>query len=37
MAVTKTDFAEQLFDVVSLKKREAKDMVELFFEEIKKF
>src|SRR5664279_356500 len=35
MALTKTDFAEQLFDVVGLNKREAKAMVELFFEEIK--
>jgi integration host factor subunit alpha len=35
MALTKADFAEQLLDVVGLNKREAKDMVELFFEEIK--
>src|SRR5674476_902116 len=35
MALTKADFSEQLFDVVGLNKREAKDMVELFFEEIK--
>ena len=35
MAIKKADFAEQLFDVVGLNKREAKDMVELFFEEIK--
>src|SRR5664280_3158388 len=35
MTLTKADFAEQLFDVVGLDKREAKDMVELFFEEIK--
>jgi integration host factor subunit alpha len=35
MALTKTDFAEQLFDVVGLNKREAKDLVDLFFEEIK--
>ena len=36
MTLTKADFAEQLFDVVGLNKREAKDMVELFFEEIKR-
>ena len=35
MALTKADFSEQLLDVVGLNKREAKDMVELFFEEIK--
>jgi len=35
MALTRADFAEQLFDVLGLNKREAKDMVELFFEEIK--
>ena len=35
MTLTKADFAEQLFDVVGLNKREAKDMVDLFFEEIK--
>jgi integration host factor subunit alpha len=35
MALTKADFSEQLFDVVGLNKREAKTMVELFFEEIK--
>ena len=36
MALTKADFAEQLFDELGLKKREGKDIVELFFEEIKK-
>ena len=36
MALTKADFAEQLFDELGLKKREAKDIVELFFEEIKR-
>ena len=36
MALTKADFAEQLFDELGLKKREAKDMVELFFKEIKR-
>jgi len=35
MAVTKADFAEKLFDELGLNKREAKEMVELFFEEIK--
>lgn len=35
MAVTKADFAEKLFDEIGLNKREAKEMVELFFEEIK--
>jgi integration host factor subunit alpha len=34
MAVTKADFAERLFDEVGLNKREAKEMVELFFDEI---
>ena len=35
MTLTKADFAESLFDGTGLNKREAKDMVELFFEEIK--
>jgi integration host factor subunit alpha len=35
MTLTKADFAESLFDELGLNKREAKDMVELFFEEIK--
>ena len=35
MAVTKADFAERLFDELGLNKREAKELVELFFEEIK--
>ena len=35
MALTKADFAEHLFDELGLKKRNAKDMVELFFEDIK--
>lgn len=35
MALTKADFAERLFDELGLNKREAKDMVDLFFEEIK--
>ena len=33
-ALTKADFAEQLFDQLGLNKREAKEVVELFFEEI---
>jgi integration host factor subunit alpha len=36
MALTKADFAERLYDELGLNKREAKDMVELFFEEIKR-
>lgn len=35
MALTKADFAESLFDELGLNKREAKEMVEYFFEEIK--
>jgi len=35
MALTKADFAEKLFEELGLNKREAKEMVELFFEEIK--
>ncbi len=35
MAVTKAILAEGLFDELGLNKREAKDLVELFFEEIK--
>lgn len=35
MALTKTDFAERLHEELGLNKREAKEMVELFFEEIK--
>ena len=35
MALTKADFAECLFEEIGLNKREAKNMVELFFEEIK--
>jgi len=36
MALTKADFSEQLFDELGLKKREGKNIVELFFEEIKR-
>jgi len=32
MALTKADMAERLFDEIGLNKREAKEMVELFFE-----
>jgi integration host factor subunit alpha len=35
MALTKADIAEQLFDELGLNKREAKEMVELFFEKIR--
>ncbi len=35
MALTKADIAERLFEELGLNKREAKEMVELFFEEIK--
>ena len=35
MVLKKADFTEYLFDELGLNKREAKDMVELFFEEIK--
>jgi len=36
MALTKADLAEYLFNVLGLNKREAKELVELFFEEIRK-
>ncbi len=35
MALTKADMAEQLFDELGINKREAKELVELFFEEIR--
>jgi integration host factor subunit alpha len=35
MALTKADMAERLFEELGLNKREAKEMVELFFEEIR--
>jgi integration host factor subunit alpha len=35
MALTKADIAERLFDELGLNKREAKEMVELFFEKIR--
>jgi integration host factor subunit alpha len=36
MALTKAEMAERLFDELGLNKREAKEMVEIFFEEIRK-
>ena len=35
MALTKAEVAEHLFDELGLNKREAKDIVTLFFEDIK--
>ena len=35
MALTKAEMAEKLFEEVGLNKREAKDLVEAFFEEIR--
>ena len=35
MALTKADMAERLFDDLGLNKREAKEVVEFFFEEIR--
>lgn len=35
MALTKADIAENLFQTLGLNKREAKEVVELFFEEIR--
>ncbi len=35
MALTKADLAERLYEELGLNKREAKEMVELFFEEIR--
>ena len=36
MTLTKADLADLLYDKVGLNKREAKDMVEAFFEELRK-
>jgi len=36
MALTKASLVEELFDELGLNKREAKEMVELFFEEIRR-
>jgi len=35
MALTKAEIAEHLFEKVGLSKRDAKDMVEIFFEDIR--
>jgi integration host factor subunit alpha len=35
MALTKADMAEQLFEELGINKREAKELVEIFFEEIR--
>ena len=35
MALTKAEMAEHLFEELGLNKREAKDIVEMFFEEIR--
>ena len=35
MALTKADMAEMLFEELGMNKRDAKDLVELFFEEIR--
>ena len=35
MALTKADMSERLFEELGINKREAKDLVELFFEEIR--
>lgn len=35
MALTKAEMAERLFDELGLNKREAKELVELFFDEIR--
>lgn len=35
MALTKAEMAEQLFEDLGLNKREAKELVEIFFEEVR--
>ncbi len=35
MALTKADMAERLYDELGLNKREAKELVEMFFEEFR--
>ena len=35
MAVTKLDLAERLFETLGLNKREAKEIVEMFFDELR--
>ena len=37
MALTKADLYDHIFNVMGLNKREAKEIIELFFEEIKHF
>ncbi|MBI3773531.1 MAG: integration host factor subunit alpha [Gammaproteobacteria bacterium] len=36
MALTKAEMAEKLFEELGLNKREAKELVEMFFEEVRK-
>ena len=35
MALTKADMAERLFEELGINKREAKELVEIFFEEVR--
>ena len=35
MALTKADMAEKLYEELGLNKREAKELVEMFFEEVR--
>ena len=35
MALTKADMVERLYDELGLNKREAKDLVEMFFDEVR--
>jgi len=35
MALTKADMAERLFEELGLNKREAKEFVEMFYEEVR--
>jgi integration host factor subunit alpha len=35
VALTKADMAEKLFEELGLNKREAKELVEMFFEEVR--
>ena len=35
MALTKADMAERIYEDLGLNKREAKDLVEIFFEEVR--
>ena len=36
MALTKADMAERLYEELGLNKREAKELVEMFFEEVRR-